>query len=326
MNILVTGGAGFLGAHLVSALQAAGHECFAYDVANAGPELLAVAPTLAQRLRIGSIEDGERLLEACRADRIELIVHAAARLGLEPSLADPVGFYRTNVLGQVNVCEVARKLGLPKVIAISSNAVYHPGAGDRLVETDPAFSVTRANPAAHYGTSKLAAEAIGMAYAEFHGLEFLALRVTAVYGFGMRAPIHVKPMVENGVLRKPTRFETGGPMKRDYTHVADCCDALVKAVELGRLPPGSQRIFNVAAGRVHTVDEVAEVVRRIVPGADIEVGPGLTPVQEANVRMRAPLDTTAARKLLRWTPRLSLEDGIAEYAERYRQYEQARAR
>src|SRR5437763_14828904 len=115
MNVLVTGGAGFLGAHILSVLQAAGHECFAYDVARPRPELLAIAPGLTQRLRTGSIEDVARLLEVCRADRIELIGHAAARLGLEPSLADPVGFYRTNILGQVNVCEVGRKLGLHKV-------------------------------------------------------------------------------------------------------------------------------------------------------------------------------------------------------------------
>jgi nucleoside-diphosphate-sugar epimerase len=323
MKVLVTGGAGFLGAHTFAVLQAAGHECFAYDLAAPGPELLAVTPALQERVRLGSIEDGERLLEVCRADGIDGIVHAAARLGLEPSLADPAGFYRTNILGQVNVCEAGRKLGLRKVVAISSNAAYHPGAGDRLVETDPPFSITRANPAAHYGTSKMAAEAIGMAYAEFHGLDFLALRVTAIYGFGMRAPIHIKPMVENAIVGKGTRFETGGAMKRDYTHVSDCCEAIVRAVELPARTTGEQRVLNVAAGRIHTVQEVASVVRRVLPGADIVVGSGLSPVQEANVKMRAALDITAAKEVLGWAPRLSLEDGVREYADRFRRYVQA---
>ena len=239
MNVLVTGGAGFLGGYVMSALEAAGHEAFAYDIAPPEPEMLAVAPVLGRRLRRGSIDDVERLVDVCRDDRIEAIIHAAARLGLEPSLADPVGFYQTNIMGLVNVCEVARKLGLRKLVSMSSNAAYHQGSGASLVETDPPFSVTRANPAAHYGTSKMAGEAIGIAYADFHDVDFLALRVTAVYGFAMRSPIHIKPMVENAVLGKPTRYATGGRMKRDYTHVLDCSRAVVLAIDAPRQPPGA---------------------------------------------------------------------------------------
>lgn len=99
----------------------------------------------------------------------------------------------------------------------------------------------------------MACEAIGLVYAEFHGLDFLALRVTAIYGFGMRNPVHIKPMVENAVLGKPTRFETGGPMKRDYTHVLDCASAVVAAVEKPPQQIGAERIINVAAGKSRPV-------------------------------------------------------------------------
>lgn len=322
MNILVTGGAGFLGSHVMSMLQAAGHEAFAYDMAGPDPELLAVAPMLAQRLHLGKVDDSEQLLEICRAKNIQAIVHGAARLGLEPSLADPMGFYQTNIMGTVTVLEVARQLGIQKVVAISSNASYHPGRGEKLVETDSPFSVTRANPAAHYGTSKMAGEAIGMAYAEFHGIEYLAIRVTSIYGFGMRSPIHIKPMVENSLVGKSTRFVTGGRMKRDYTHVQDCSDAVVRAVELPPLGVGAQRILNVAAGRIHTVAEVAEIVGAVIPGADIQVGSDLSPLEEVNVMMRAPLDISMARQVLHWTPKFSLSDGVREYADRYRRYRQ----
>jgi nucleoside-diphosphate-sugar epimerase len=320
MKVLVTGGTGFLGAYAMAALEAADHSAFAYDIAPPTPDLLSVAPGLTTDFRQGPIGVLERLLDVCRTEGIEAIVHTAGRVGLEPSLADPVAFYQTNIMGLVNVCEAARKFNMRKVISISSNAAYHKGSGDKLIETDPPFSVRDANPAAHYGTSKMAGEAIGMAYANFQDVDFLSLRVTAIYGFGMRSPMYIKPMVENAVLGKPTRFATGGPMKRDYTYVLDCCDAIVLAINAPRLSKGEQRILNVSAGRACTATEVAEIVRRVIPGADIEIGARLTPLEEANVKMRAPLDIAAAKRLLGWTPHWPIEDGIRQYAERFRHY------
>ncbi|HKS62439.1 MAG TPA: NAD-dependent epimerase/dehydratase family protein, partial [Xanthobacteraceae bacterium] len=144
MNVLVTGGAGFLGAYTVAALEAAGHLAFAYDIAPPTPDLLSVAPSLSVRFRSGQIGDLARLFDVCRAEQIDAMVHAAGLVGLEPSLKDPIAFYQTNIIGLVHACEAARELGMRKLIAISSNAAYHKG-GEKLVETDPPFSVTAAN-------------------------------------------------------------------------------------------------------------------------------------------------------------------------------------
>jgi UDP-glucose 4-epimerase len=320
MNVLVTGGTGFLGGYVMAALEAAGHAPIAYDVAPPAPEMLAVAPTLAARFRAGQTTDLARLFDICRAEKIDAIVHAAGIVGLETSLAQPVVTYQTNIMGLVNVCEAARQLGIRKLISISSNAAYHKGAGDALVETDPPFSVSAGNPAGHYGTSKMAGEAIGMAYATFQEVDFLSLRITAIYGFGMRAPMYIKPMVENAVRGVPTRFATGGPMKRDYTYVFDCCDAILRALNAPRLGQGEQRVLNVAAGKACTAAEVAETVRRIIPGADIEIGDALTPLEQENVKMRAPLDVSAAKRLLGWSAQWPLEKGIRQYAERFGEY------
>jgi len=320
MNVLVTGGAGFLGAYTMAALEAAGHTAFAYDVAPPTADLLSVAPALAARFRSGQIGDLARLFDVCRIEKVDAMVHAAGLVGLEPSLAQPLATYQTNIMGLVHACEVARQLRMRKLIAISSNAAYHKGAGKKLVETDPPFSVTEGNPAAHYGTSKMAGEAIGLAYASFQEVDFISLRVTAIYGFGMRSPMYIKPMVENAIRGLPTRFATGGPMKRDYTHVRDCCDAIVLALNAPRSPHGAQRVLNVAAGQAHTAAQVAEIVRKVVPGADIAIGDTLTPLEEQNVRMRAPLDISAAERVLGWSPLWPLEKGIRQYAERYRQF------
>ena len=307
MNILVTGGNGFLGGYVMAALEQAGHQAFAYDI----------IPGPSARQRIGQITDQARLFDVCRSDGIDAIIHSAGMVGLEPSLQQPAAFYQTNIMGLVNVCEVARQLAMRRVVFVSSNAVYHPGPGGSLAETSPVVSLKDGNPAGHYGTSKMAAEAIGLAYATFHALDFLALRVTAIYGHGMRSPMYIKPMVEGAVAGQPVRFETGAPMKRDYTYVLDCADAILRAVE-APLDDPDQRIFNIARGEARTAAEVAAIVRRVIPRADIEIGDTLDPLEAANVKMRASLDVTAAARVLGWTPRWSLEDGIKDYADRLR--------
>jgi nucleoside-diphosphate-sugar epimerase len=320
MKVLVTGGAGFLGGYVVAALANSGHEAFAYDIAPPGADTLAVSPDIGRRFRSGQINDIARLFDVCRSEKIEAIVHSAGMVGLELSLAQPIATYQTNVMGMVNVCEVARQLGMRRVVYVSSNAAYHKGSGASLTETDPAFSIQVGNPAGHYGTSKMAGEAIGLAYASFQGVDLLALRITAIYGFGMRSPMYIKPMVENSVLGRPTRFETGGRMKRDYTHVLDCADGIVTALQAPRWKDGEQRVINVASGHARTAAEVAQIVRDKIPGADIEIGDDLTPLEEQNVKMRASLDISSAKRLLNWSPKWPLEAGIAEYAETFRRH------
>jgi nucleoside-diphosphate-sugar epimerase len=320
MHVLVTGGAGFLGGYVMATLAKQGHKAFAYDIAMPSAETLAVSPDIAAQLRTGQIGDIARLFDVCRSEKIEAIVHTASIVGLEVSLQQPVATYQTNIMGQVNVCEVARQLQMRRVVFVSSNAAYHKGSGSSLVETDPAFSIRDGNPAGHYGTSKMASEAIGLAYTAFQDLDFLSLRITAIYGFGMRSPMYIKPMVENAVLGRPTRFATGGLMKRDYTHVQDCSDGIVAALEAPRWSVGEQRVINIASGNARTAAEVAKIVRDTIPGADIEIGDALTPLEEQNVKMRASLDIGAAKRLLNWSPKWPLEAGVSEYAEAFRRY------
>jgi UDP-glucose 4-epimerase len=319
MAILVTGAAGFLGSYVASALAAAGKPVRGFDIAAPGAEALAVAPVLAEGFVQGQITDADRVRDVVRVNAVEAIVHTAAMVGLELSLQQPLASYQTNAIGFANVCEAARLAGTKRIVLVSSNAVYHGARGAMLDETDPVFSVDRGNPAGHYGTSKMMQEAIALAYATFHGLDVFILRVTAIYGFGMRAPLYIKPMVENAVDGRPTRFATGGAMKRDYTYVLDCVRAIVGALDAptGVSPP---RILNVSAGKLLSASEVAAAVRRVLAGADISIGEALTPLEAENVKMRAPLNVEAAKACLGWTPQWSIDDGISDYADRYRRF------
>jgi UDP-glucose 4-epimerase len=135
----------------------------------------------------------------------------------------------------------------------------------------------------------------------------------------------IKPMVENAVRGMPTHFATGGPMKRDYTYVFDCASAVVRAIEMPSIREGTQRVLNVAAGAARTAADVAQAVRRLIPDAQIEIGDTLSPLEEINAKMRASLDIAAAKDILGWAPQWPLDDGIRDYAERFRAYALATA-
>ncbi|GAC1478073.1 MAG: GDP-mannose 4,6-dehydratase [Acetobacteraceae bacterium] len=317
MTTLVTGATGFLGSYIMAAL---GTEAHGFDIAPPSAEALAIAPGLGDQCSQGQVTDPARLFDVVRRKPVETVVHTAGLVGLELSLAQPATTYQTNVMGFVNVCEVARQTGVSRLVLVSSNAAYHAPSGDRLIETDPVFSVQRGNPAGHYGTSKMMQEAVALAYASFHGLNVFVLRVTAIYGFGMRSPMYIKPMVEDAVAGRPTRFSHGGPMKRDYTYVLNAAAAVLAAV---RAPPGhpGPRVLNAAAGRAVMASDLAKIVRGVIPGADIEIGGTLTPLEAENVKMRAPLDVSAAAAVLGWSPVWTLEAGIADYASRLRRFQ-----
>lgn len=319
MTVLVTGAAGFLGSYVMAALEAAGVAAHGYDLAPPGREALAAAPGLLERCSLGGVTEPARLFDVVRAQGADAVVHAAGLVGLEASLQQPEAFYGTNVMGFVNVCEAARQAGMRRVVLVSSNAAYHAPAGDKLRECDAVFSVRRGNPAGHYGASKMMQEAVGLAYATHHGLDVVALRVTAIYGHGMRSPMYIKPMVEDAVMGRPTRLPGGGPMRRDYTYVLDCADAVLRAVAA---PPwgNAPRVLNVSAGQAVTAAEAAGIVRAVLPGADIAIGDALTPAEAENNRMRASLDVSAAAAALGWSPAWPLAAGIADYASRLRRH------
>jgi len=124
-------------------------------------------------------------------------------------------------------------------------------------------------------------------------------------------------MVENSASGLPTRFATGGDMRRDYTHVKDITQAVIKALDV----PASaltQRVFNIGSGTMHSAAQVAETVRIVLPNADIEIGAGLSELEQNDMRARGMLDLSASRQQLRYEPQYALEAGIRDYVAMFR--------
>jgi UDP-glucose 4-epimerase len=313
-TIMITGGSGFLGTYVARVLAERGDRVVVFDAAGPVPELAALTAQFERQIVYvrGQILDLSSLLRGVQQHRVERIFHAAALYDPPYSLEEPALTFQVNVNGTINVLEVARFLGLQRVVQSSSIAVYAPRQYEPIDELHPILLPSAGNPLGAYGASKAAAEIVGLSYYSSNGVDFIALRNSAIYGYGMRYPMYIKPMVENSVRKLPTRFATGGDMRRDYTHVKDIAQAVLKALDV----PAStltQRIFNIGSGTMHSASQVAETVRKILPEADIEIGAGLSKLEQSDMRARGMLDLSAAQQQLKYEPLYALEDGIRDY-------------
>lgn len=318
-TIMITGGAGFLGTYVTRMLAERGDRVVIFDTAGTTPELAVLTAPFEQNIvRVrGQILDLSSVLRCVQQYNVERIFHAAALYDPPYSLEDPAITFQVNVNGTINVLEAARFLGVKRVVHSSSIAVYAPRQYEPINETHPILLPSAGNPLGPYGASKAAAEIVGLTYYSTNGVDFVALRNSAIYGYGMRYPMYIKPMIENSLRKQPTRFASGGDMRRDYTHVRDIAQAVLKALDV----PASaltQRVFNIGSGNMHSATQVAETVRSLLPEADIEIAPGLSELEQSDMRARGTLDLTAARQQLKYEPGYSLEAGIRDYIEMFR--------
>lgn len=318
-TIMITGGAGFLGTYVTRMLAERGDRVVIFDAAGTAPELAVLTAPFEQdivRVR-GQILDLSSLLRCVQQYNVERIFHAAALYDPPYSLEDPAITFQVNVNGTINVLEAARFLGVKRVVHSSSIAVYAPRQYEPINEMHPILLPSAGNPLGPYGASKAAAEIVGLTYYSTNGVDFVALRNSAIYGYGMRYPMYIKPMIENSLRKQPTRFASGGDMRRDYTHVRDTAQAVLKALDVSASAL-AQRVFNIGSGNMHSAIQVAETVRSLLPEADIEIAAGLSELEQSDMRARGTLDLTAARQQLKYEPGYSLEAGIRDYIEMFR--------
>ena len=322
-TVLVTGGSGFIGSYILRRLAERGDAVINYDVREPGPEAAWTLRPVADHIRFasGGVEHWGDLVAAVKAHQPDAVIHTAAvvntvLLAKRPSLAMTI-----NTGGTFNVLEAARLFGIKRVVYFSSIGVL-PGIQYQPVDVNhPVFLATEGPGSSFYGATKVASEAFCWAYHQSFGVDFITLRPSAVYGFGMQWPIFIKPLVENSVRGLPTRFEKGREFPRDYTHASDVAQLAVKAVDI----PADKvrdRVFYAATGRpLVTAGELAEIIKKLIPGADIEIGSGLSEADMLEIRYRGVLSIENARQQLGYEPEFGdIEKGVANYIELYRRH------
>jgi UDP-glucose 4-epimerase len=225
MHILVTGGAGFIGANLCQALERGGHRATAFDDLSTG--FASNLDGTDARLIVGSILDPDAI-RAAAAD-VDAVVHLAARPSVPRSVADPVPSHHVNATGTVNVLEAARHDGLRHVITAGSSSVY--GANPTL----PKHAGLATRPVSPYAASKLAAESYTLAYGHSYGLPTLSFRFFNVFG-PLQAAGHayaaaIPAFVDAALAGRPVPVHGDGTQSRDFTFVDTLTAVLVDAVE-----------------------------------------------------------------------------------------------
>jgi UDP-glucose 4-epimerase len=307
---LVTGGAGFIGSHLVDALAARGDEVLVLDDFSSGKrENLAGALEAGTQVKELDVADAEAMFGAIGEFGPESVFHLAAQIDVRRSMADPGFDARLNVVGTVNVLEAAARSEASKFVFTSTGGAIYGEGGERPDELPFAESAPCA-PFSIYGQSKYAAEGYVDLYARTRGLPATILRLGNIYG------PRQDPALEAGVVAifcglgrdggRPTVFGTG-EQTRDYVHVADVVAALLAAEARDDRGP-----INVGTGVETSVLELVELVGRAFGRADFE--PEFAPQREGEVE-RTALDPAGAAERLGWRAERSIETGLEQTIE-----------
>ncbi len=307
MRALVTGGAGFIGSHVVEALQSRGDEVVIIDDLSSGRrENLEPACERGAVLIEGSISDPDAVAEAFGTSRPELVCHLAAQIDVRRSVSDPLYDLGLNVGGTIALLERAREESVQRfVFASTGGAIYGEGAGREL----PLSEAAECRPDAHYGQSKHSAEGYLGLYRRLYGLGAVALRLGNVYG------PRQDPYGEAGVVAifcraladgaRP-RVYGDGEQTRDYVFVADVAAAFVAASELGGDGP-----YNIGTGNETSVLQLG---RRIASVSGGEFDPEMAPARLGEVQ-RISIDPGRAADELSWRPVHELDQGLRLTAE-----------
>jgi len=297
MKVLVTGGAGFIGSHVVDAYLAAGHDVVVVDDLSTGHR-----ENLNPRARFHPLDiQDPRTAELLRDERPDVLNHHAAQMDVRRSVADPLFDARVNVLGTIHLLEAARQAGVRRVVFVSSGgAVY----GEQ--ETFPASETHATNPLSPYGVSKRAGELYAFFYQAEYQLPFVALRYANVYG--PRQDPHgeagVVAIFTGKMLRgEPVSVNGDGLQTRDYVYVGDVARANLLALERDVTGP-----VNVGTGVETDVNTLARHLLEAT-GSGSEIRPGPTKPGE---QRRSVVDARRASERLGWRPEVGLRDGLQQ--------------
>ena len=295
-RVLVTGGSGFIGRHVVAELAGAGASVRVVD--------LQPHPDPAVDVVQGDITDNDVLAVALEGG-FDSVVHLAAVTSVLRSLEHPELTYRTNVAATASLLEAARSAGAKSLVFASTNAVTGPMDAPAITES------ATLRPLTPYGSTKAAAEMLMSAYTASYDLRCTAVRLTNVYGPGMQAKDSIVARLMRAI-RLGGNFEIYGDGRqvRDYVHVSD----VIAAMRLGLVNERWSGPVVIGAGRSLSVLEVVDAVREVT-GADISVGHGPAKPGE----MPAVIVDNSRARAAGWSPKFTFEEGLVGVWEEWSQ-------
>lgn len=314
MNVLLTGGAGYIGSHVVRALTAAGHRCVVYDnLSNGHAEAVG-----RNELIVADVANGEALRVAMREHEINAVIHLAAFIEAGESVVKPDKYFRNNTIIGMTLLDAMRDCGVGRMVFSSTAAVYGTPKRVPIAEQDCLDPI---NP---YGASKLCVEFMLRAYSGAYDMGFVALRYFNVAGADPAGDIgedhspetHLIPLVLQVPLGLRDEIKIfgddydthDGTCIRDYIHVCDLADAHVLALDA--IETGGVKVYNLGNGEGFSVKQVIESCREIT-GHDI---PAQTTPRRAGDPAKLIASSKRAMEELNWQPKLPYLKEIVQNA------------
>ena len=309
MKILVTGGAGFIGSHLVDVLTARGDSVVVIDDFNDfyDPEIkrsnLRKTPA---KIFTADVCDQDQINTIIQTQRPDVIVHLAARAGVRPSVECPELYLKTNIFGTFNLLEAAKRTGVTKFVFASSSSVY--GATPQIPFREDQVLVQTLSP---YASSKLAGEQLCSNYSYLYGLKVVCLRFFTVYGPRQRPDLSIHKFTRLIAGGKPIEVYGDGTQRRDFTFIDDTIQGVLGAIDFEGSP---FEIFNLGENQTVELNEVIGLIEKaLCRSAVIQYQP-----PAPGDMQQTYADISKASELLRYRPTTLIEKGIPRFVDWFR--------
>ncbi|MFH1526065.1 MAG: GDP-mannose 4,6-dehydratase [Bacteroidota bacterium] len=306
---LITGGAGFIGSNLTAKLIIT-TKIICIDNFDPFYAKGLKEKNLAQFIKHknfsfieGDILDRNAIENIFTANKIDAVIHLAAKAGVRPSIADPIGYFNVNVQGTINLLEEMKKRSVSKMLFASSSSVYGDNRKTPFSETDNVD-----NPISPYAASKKAGELICSTYNKLYGIDIFALRFFTVYGPSQRPEMAIANFANRILNNEPiTLFDGSGSTSRDYTYIDDITEGITNC--LGKI--NGFEIINLGESQVvKLIDLVRLLEKHLGKKADIVFGerqPGDVEITFA--------DISKAKEMIGYNPKTKIDEGINKYCQ-----------
>jgi len=315
-RILITGVAGFIGSNLADLLI---NSNYIVGIDNFDPfysreikedNIKCLIDNESFSFYEMDLLDLDKLDEIFRIEKIDTIIHLAAKAGVRPSILDPVGYTRHNVEATVNILETARRSGIKNIILASSSSVYGNNVKVPFSEIDNVDF-----PISPYAATKKACELISHSFAKLHNMRIAALRFFTVYGRRQRPDLAIAKftrMIDHG---EAIPFYGDGTTERDYTYIDDITEGIRKCMNwLIRQEEGCWDVFNIGESQTTTLISLVNTIEDALGKKAIL---DKQPMQPGDVK-RTFADINKARRIFGYSPKTKITEGIPEYIGYYR--------
>lgn len=299
MNIIVTGGAGFIGSHLVEQLVAAGHRATVLDDLSTGKRINLSSVQKSVRFVVVDVAQPYRGIDRLFKD-VDWVYHLAGRADIVPSIVHPVDYHRVNVNGTVNVLEASRRAGVKRFIYAASSTCYG------IPDIYPTPETAPARPMFPYALTKYVGEQYVLHWGNVYKLPVVSLRLFNVYGPRARTSVFYGAVfgtfLAQKLAGKPMTVVGDGTQKRDFTYVSDVVDAMITAAQSSI----KNEIINIGTGNPQSIHTLVKLIGG--PVVHIPKRPGEPDITQA--------DISKATKMLHWSAKVPFRQGVSNMLER----------